>query len=115
MTRTSQLLSLIVLVALLTSGIFLLSSSADDSDVGISIKSVYRTMFRHEIDELGGHEKGKSLRANSTEALQAGLNKLSGEGWQLVAVEGGRSVPVPGPNQMTIIYPPVYIFRQVGR
>lgn len=115
MTRTSQLLSLIVVGALLTSEIFLLSSSADESAGGGVKASVYRTMFRYETDELGGHERGKILRANSTEALQTGLNKLSGEGWQLIAVEGGRSVPLTGPDQMTVIYPPVYIFRQAGR
>lgn len=72
----------------------------------------YRTMFRQEIDQLGGYEKDKPLRVNSTEWLEAGLNKMSDDGWELVAVEGGRSVPITGPNQMKFIYPPVYIFRR---
>ena len=100
----------------MTSGISVLSSSAEENVDGAAVtaKPTYRTMFRHEIDELGGHEKDKLLLVNSTDALQAGLNILSADGWELVAVEGGRNVPITGPGEAKVIYPPVYIFRRAA-
>lgn len=116
MTKTTQLLALIAIVVLVTSGTSGLSTWADDiaEVAAVTEQLTYRTMFRHEVDELGGHEKGQLLRINSTAALQAGLNKLSADGWELVAIEEGRIVPLSGPHEAKVHYPPVYIFRRTG-
>ena len=110
-TRRTTFVSLLVL--LVVSGASILATGAEDDDgtTASKVRPAYRTMFRHEVDVLGGYEEGKVLRVNSTEALQAGLNRLAEQGWELVAVEGGRSVPVTGPHQGKLLYPPVYIFR----
>lgn len=108
MNRTTQL-AVFVALLLITIGLPDFSAQAENDSKPVD-ETTYRTMYRHEIDQLGGYEKDKPLRVNSTEWLQAGLNRMSADGWKLVAVEGGRSVPITGPNQMKFIYPPVYIF-----
>ena len=117
MIKRTKLLAFVAVLVLVTSGISILSSWADDNleEASVTAKLTYRTMFRHEVDELGGHEEGKLLRVNSTESLQAGLNKLSTDGWELVAVEGGRNLPLTGAGDPKAIYPPVYIFRRTVR
>lgn len=116
MTKNTQVFSLVAILVVATSMVAVLSSRADDNagDAAVKTSPTYRPMFRHEIDQLGGHEKDTLLRINSTEALEAGLNKLSADGWELVAVEGGRTVPLSGPHEPKAVYPPVYIFRRSG-
>lgn len=115
MKTAASMIALVVTVALVTLSSSFVPIRADDQAENPSVvASEYRTMFRHEVDELGGLEEGKLPRVNSTESLQAGLNKLSSDGWELVAVEGGRRVSLTGPGNPTANYPPVYIFRRTG-
>ena len=110
MNRSGQLLSITAIVVACMSGALALTSVAQEQEPA---KGPYRTMFRHEIDELGGHEKGKLLPVNSTDSLQAGLNTLHADGWELVAVESSRRIKLGLPGDATAVYAPVYIFRRI--
>lgn len=117
MPKTKQPIVLAAIVLMVALGMSALSTEADDSPeiADVTASPAYRTLFRHEVEERGGHEKGALLRLNSTKTLQAGLNQLSADGWELVAVDGGRSLPLSGPNEMKANYPPVYIFKRAER
>ena len=113
MTKTQQLGALAAMSLILGSSAFMVSSNADDS--ADEPKQTYRTLLRFEVDQMGGRDKSQLQPIRDTEALRKGLNLLADEGWELVAVEGGRSLPVTGPAGTMVHYPPVYIFKRSQR
>ena len=62
-------------------------------------------------DKLGLDGK---LPANHSDekALERGLNLLYADGWELVAVEGGRMRTFNGGRDASLEIPPSYIFRR---
>ncbi|REJ83703.1 MAG: hypothetical protein DWQ34_14910 [Planctomycetota bacterium] len=72
---------------------------------------VYKVMARLEIDKLG--LDGELPPNHSYEpSLERGLNLLAAEGWELVAVEGGRMRTFNGKGDASLNIHPTYIFRR---
>lgn len=76
--------------------------------------NVYRAIERLEIDKLGLEEK---LPANHSDekALERGLNIMTADGWDLVAVEGGRMRIFNGGGDAALHIQPTYIFRRASK
>jgi hypothetical protein len=108
--------SLLVFLALyFAATVVVHNSTAQNSDQdAASTPKIYRVMERLEIDKLGLDGK---LPPNDSdqEALERGLNLLYADGWELVAVEGGRMRTFNGGGDAALVIPPSYIFRQSDR
>jgi cytochrome c556 len=113
MTKAMQLLALVTIVPLASFGVSALTTQADESadEHKVTAHLPYRTMRREEVEELGGAEKDKK-RPYDAKAVEAGLNRLHADGWELVAVEGGRTFTTLGQGQAVIEQPSIYIFRR---
>ncbi len=105
-------LFLLALSVIATFSVSVFVSSAADEQIDKSDVGAYMTMYRGKIDVLGGHSDETSLSLVSTKALATGLNKLAADGWELFAIEPGRTVPLTGPAGSTKTYQPVYVFRK---
>ncbi len=90
------------------------NSTAQNSTDSASPQKVYRVIERLEIDKLGLDGK---LPANDSDekALERGLNLLYADGWELIAVEGGRMRTFNGGGDAALVIPPSYIFCRSER
>ncbi|GAA4446967.1 hypothetical protein GCM10023156_08480 [Novipirellula rosea] len=71
-------------------------------------------MPRLEIDKLGLNGK---LPPNHSydQSLERGLNILYAQGWELIAVEGGRMRTFPGGGDAALDIRPTYIFQKINK
>jgi hypothetical protein len=102
---------LAIVLALILGVTTMLLAQETDKVASSPLHATYKALERIDIDILGG-KTNKSYMLKSTD-LTNGLNKLSEDGWGLVAIEPGRTHPITGPGGATLSHPPTYIFRKI--
>jgi hypothetical protein len=103
---------LTVIVAIAVVGVALLAKSSNTTKV-LASEGPYKALTRGDIEEIG-RDKGEEppgADSNNTAQLTKGLNRLATRGWEMVAIEPGRTHPVGGPVGTTLTWPPTYIFK----
>ncbi|WP_417383395.1 hypothetical protein [Gimesia sp.] len=89
------------------------SLAAEPKAEPVSPPQVYKVLPRLEIDKLG--LDGKLPPNQSYEpSLERGLNILASQGWELIAVEGGRMRTFNGGGDASLNIHPTYIFRKIA-
>lgn len=105
-----------IIVLTLGAGAFIMAQDAPET-VADPAPGTYRALERDEIEAMGrgDDEKPPHPFYNDTKALTQGLNKLARDGWELIAIEGGRTRQLgDGTPPASRTFPATYIFRKAN-